>query len=75
MKFFTIDIAYWRDEEERPMYYEITDCNTWKQVEKDEWIDELNATTEEKRVKICTTDAVFTLEELEDILKTMKGIR
>jgi hypothetical protein len=74
MKYFTIDIAYWRDEDERPMYYEISDCETWKQVKKEEWINELNS-TEDKRVQIYTTDASFTLEEIEDILKTMKGIR
>lgn len=74
MKYFTIDIAYWRDEDERPMCYEISDCETWKQVEKDEWINELNS-TDEKKVRIYTTDAQFTLEEIEDILKTMKGIR
>lgn len=74
MKYFTIDIAYWRDEDERPMYYEIIDCGTWKRVEKEEWINELNSTNE-KRVSIFTTDAQFTLEEIEDILKTMKGIR
>lgn len=74
MKYFTIDIAYWRDEDERPMYYEIIYNGKWKRVEKEEWINELNS-TDEKTVGICTTDASFTLEEIEEILKTMKGIR